>query len=133
MAEAEPYLDVATHLRDELRRAWLRVEYQIRLGWTKAPATQAVGSAEVVTPTDIGRLFATARGEATTGDEGGAAAALEQYLAVHRATEARIAATLRVGVRSPLIDLLRVFELTPRQWATLMYALLPEADPNLVQ
>ncbi len=31
----EPYTDVASHLRDELRRAWLRVEYQVRLAWTK--------------------------------------------------------------------------------------------------
>src|SRR4051812_4962561 len=107
MAEAEPYLDVATHLRDELRRAWLRVEYQIRLGWTKAPAQPSLGAGDVVTPGDMGRLFATARGEVTAGDEGGAAAVLEQYLAVHRETEARIAATLRANVSSSLIDLLR--------------------------
>ena len=131
MADAEPYLDVATHLRDELRRAWLRVEYQIRLGWTKAPAPQAVGE-EAVTPSDIGRLFAIAHGEVAGGDEAGAKVVLERYLAAHRETEARIAATVRARVRSPLVDLLRVFELTQRQWATLMYALLPEADPNLV-
>lgn len=128
---AEPYLDVASHLRDELRRAWLRVEYQIRLGWTKAPATQTVGE-DVVTPSDIGRLFAVARGESVTGDEAGAAVVLEQYLAAHREVEGRIAATITAGQRSPLVDLLRLFGLTPRQWATLMYALLPEADPNLV-
>ena len=134
MAEAEPYVDVATHLRDELRRAWLRVEYQIRLGWTKTPVTPAIGGADdVVTPTDMGRLFATARGEVPTGDEAGAAAVLERYLAAHRETEARIAATLDANGRSPLVDLYRVFDLTPRQWATLMYALLTEADPNLVQ
>jgi hypothetical protein len=32
---AEPYTDVATHVRDELRRVWLRFEYQIRTGWRK--------------------------------------------------------------------------------------------------
>lgn len=128
---AEPYLDVASHLRDELRRAWLRVEYQIRLGWTKAPATHAIGD-DTVTPSDIGKLFALARGENVTGDEAGAAAVLEQYLAAHREVEARIAATLATRQRAPLVELLRLFELTPRQWATLMYALLPEADPNLV-
>ena len=36
---AEPYTDVATHLRDELRRAWLRIEYQVRLAWTKSRQT----------------------------------------------------------------------------------------------
>ena len=35
---AEPYTDVATHVRDELRRVWLRLEYQIRLGWRKETA-----------------------------------------------------------------------------------------------
>jgi hypothetical protein len=134
MAEAEPYLDVASHLRDELRRAWLRVEYQIRLGWTKAPAATDLGTAsDVVTPTDMGRLFAAARGEVASGDEAGANAVLERYLVAHRETDARVAATLNNRVRSPLVDLYRVFDLTPRQWATLMYALLTEADPNLVQ
>ncbi len=133
MAEAEPYIDVATHLRDELRRAWLRVEYQIRLGWTRTPATQPLPSDDVVAPSDMGRLFAAARGEITSGDEAGASIVLERYLAAHRETEARIQATIRAGLRSPLVDMIRVFDLTPRQWATLMYALLPEADPNLVQ
>ena len=32
----EPYPDVASHLRDELRRAWLRIEYQVRLAWSKS-------------------------------------------------------------------------------------------------
>ena len=31
------------------------------------------------------------------------------------------------------MDLIRTFELTPRQWAAVMFALLPEVDPNLVQ
>ncbi len=133
MAEAEPYIDVASHLRDELRRAWLRVEYQIRLAWAKAPPTSPVASDDVVAPSDMGRLFAAARGELTSGDEAGAAIVLERYLAVHRGVEQRIQATLAAGVRSSLVDVIRMFELTQRQWATLMYALLPEADPNLVQ
>jgi hypothetical protein len=32
----EPYTDVASHVRDELRRAWLRLEYEIRIGWRRA-------------------------------------------------------------------------------------------------
>jgi len=55
---AEPYTDVATHVRDELRRVWLRLEYQIRLGWRKETA---VTGEEVVGPEDMGRLFSLAR------------------------------------------------------------------------
>ncbi len=133
MAEAEPYIDVASHLRDELRRAWLRVEYQIRLGWSRGPQAPQLPSDDVVAPSDIGRLFAAARGEVSGGDDAGAAIVLERYLDAHRETEARIAATLRARTRSQLVEVMRLFELTPRQWATLMYAVLPEADPNLVQ
>ncbi len=133
MAEAEPYIDVASHLRDELRRVWLRVEYQIRLGWARGAQTPGIPSDDVVAPSDIGRLFAAARGEAPAGDDAGASIVLESYLLVHRETEARIAATLRSRKRSQLVEVMRLFDLTPRQWATLMYAVLPEADPNLVQ
>jgi len=128
---AAPYADVASHLRDELERAWLRVEYQVRLAWTKG----RVAAGDVIGATDIGRLFAAARGDAATatGDDAGAATVLEQWLARHRSCEARIRATVDAGIRSPLVDLIRVFGLTPRQWSTLMFALLPETDPSLVQ
>jgi len=130
VSEPPPYLDVATHLRDELERAWLRVEYQVRLAWTKG----RVGvTDDVIGATDIGRLFAQARGNPQSGDDAGAAVVLEQWLAKHREVEARIRATVEAGRRSPLVDLIRVFALTPRQWSTLMFALLPETDPNLVQ
>jgi len=129
---AEPYRDSATHLRDELRRAWLRVEYEIRLGWTRgAVATPAPAGPDIFSPTDMGKLFAAARGERPT-DDAGAQVVLAQWLEHHRAVEARLAASLAAGVRSPLIDLMRVFGLTPRQWSTLMFAMLPDADPNLV-
>jgi DNA replication protein DnaC len=131
---AEPYRDAAAHLRDELRRAWLRVEYEIRLGWSRGQgtATAAPSPTDVVSPTDIGRLFAAARGE-RAGDEAGASLVLAQFLELHRSVEARLAASVAAGIRSPLVDLMRVFDLTPRQWSTLMFALLPDADPNLVQ
>ncbi len=131
---AEPYRDAASHLRDELRRAWLRVEYEIRLGWSRgqAAAADAGAGTDVVSPTDVGRLFAAARGERNT-EEAGAKAVLAQWLELHRTVEARLLASLRAGVRTPLVDLMRVFDLTPRQWSSLMFALLPDADPNLVQ
>ncbi len=131
---AEPYRDTASHLRDELRRAWLRVEYEIRLGWARGQInpTGAAATGDAVTPADIGRLFAAARGERPA-DDAGAQAVLSQWLELHRAVEARIAASVAVRARSPLINLMRVFELTPRQWSALMFALLPDADPSLVQ
>lgn len=125
----EPYTDVAAHVRDELRRAWLRVEYQIRLGWTRAPRAS---DDTTVGPDDMGALFAAARGEAPATEESGAPKVLEQWLEVHKKVEARIRATVDAGGGSPLVDLIRTFELTPRQWASLMFALLPEVDPNLV-
>ena len=126
----EPYLDVASHLRDELERAWLRVEYQVRNAWTKG----RVGiSDDVIGTSDIGRLFAQARGNQVVGDDAGASTVLEQWLAKHKEVEARIRATVEAGKRSALVSLISVFGLTPRQWSTLMFALLPETDPNLVQ
>ena len=99
---AEPYRDPTQHLRDELRRAWLRVEYQIRLGWTREQVAPAGG--EQVTPTDMGRLFAAARGD-VGGDDAGAQTVLEQWLALHREVEARVAASVEAGVRSPMTEL----------------------------
>jgi hypothetical protein len=128
---AEPYTDVATHVRDELRRAWLRLEYQIRLGWRREVSAAKVGE-DVIGPEDMGALFAQARGASAAGDDTGAAQVLESWLAVHEATEARIRATIDARLRSPLVDIIRTFELTARQWSTLMFALLPEIDPNLV-
>ncbi len=127
---SEPYPDVATHLRDELERAWLRVEYQVRNAWTKG----RVGiTDDVIGTSDIGRLFAQARGNQVAGDDAGASTVLEQWLAKHKEVEARIRATVEAGKRSALVSLISVFGLTPRQWSTLMFALLPETDPNLVQ
>jgi SpoVK/Ycf46/Vps4 family AAA+-type ATPase len=126
---AEPYTDVSAHMRDELRRVWLRVEYQIRLGWRKESGL--VGE-DIIGPEDMGRLFAAARGATTAGDSG-AELVLEQWLAAHQATEARIRATIDAKIRSPLVDVIRTFGLTQRQWSALLFALMPEIDPNLVQ
>jgi hypothetical protein len=127
---AEPYTDVASHVRDELKRVWLRLEYQIRLGWRKESGLMGE---EVVGPEDMGQLFSQARGASPSGKETGADVVLEQWLAAHQQTEARIRATIEARVRSPLIDIIRTFKLTQRQWATLVFALMPEVDPNLVQ
>ena len=125
----EPYTDVAAHVRDELRRVWLRLEYQIRLGWRKESGL----AEDVVGPEDMGRLFSLARGGAQTEGDTGAQHVLEQWLAAHEQTEARIRATIEAKVSSPLVDVIRTFELSTRQWSALVFALMPEVDPNLVQ
>jgi SpoVK/Ycf46/Vps4 family AAA+-type ATPase len=125
---AEPYTDVIAHVRDELRRVWLRLEYQIRLGWRKESTV-----AEAVGPDDVGRLFAIARGAQFGGGDSGAEQVLEQWLAAHEQTEARIRATIEARTRSPLVDVIRTYNLSQRQWASLVFALMPEVDPNLVQ
>jgi hypothetical protein len=134
---AQPYADAASHLRDELRRVWLRVEYQIRRGWargTVARTEDAEGGPAVFRPDDIGRLFEAAQEDhARSGAaDSGAAEILNRWLELHRTIEDRIAASRDARTRVPLIQLVRTFELTPRQWATLMFALMPEVDPNLV-
>src|SRR5271167_2228778 len=131
MAIEAPYEDVAVHVRDELRRAWLRIESQIRIGWTKGQASR-LGADAPIGPEDIGQLFAAARGEPAAHDAG-SAAVLQQWLELHRLVEARIRSTIDAKVRSPLVDVIQTFELTQRQWSTLMFALLPEVDPDLVQ
>jgi SpoVK/Ycf46/Vps4 family AAA+-type ATPase len=128
----EPYADAASHLRDELRRVWLRVEYQIRRAWARGTAARADDAGpQVWRPADVGRLFEAARDDATrsSADDAGAAEIVERWLAAHRSIEARVAATAG-GV--PLIELARRFALTPRQWAALMFAVMPEIDPNLI-
>ncbi|HEX5063447.1 MAG TPA: ATP-binding protein, partial [Kofleriaceae bacterium] len=127
---AEPYTDVATHVRDELRRVWLRLEYQIRLGWRKE---SGLAGEDVIGPEDMGRLFSIARGAPQVTGDSGADQVLEQWLAAHETTEARIRATIEARTRSPLVDLIRTFNLTARQWSSLVFALMPEVDPNLVQ
>ena len=110
----------------------MRVEYQIRLSWKKG-GESIVGDGASIGPADMGRLFAAARGDvAADADDSGAELVLEQWLAQHNLTEARIRATIDGNVSSSLVDVIRTFDLTPRQWSTLMFALLPEIDPNLL-
>lgn len=133
---AEPYTDANAHLRDELRRVWLRVEYQIRRGWSRGTVARNDGedSPSVYRPEDIGRLFDAAQSDhlRAGGDDAGAQEILNRWLELHRSIEERLKASRDARVRIPLIQLQRTFELGPRQWATLMFALMPEIDPNLV-
>jgi hypothetical protein len=139
-APPAPYRDPADHVRDELRRVWLRVEYQIRLAWARRGAARPDDDASampVVGPETVGELFATAAAQwsgTTAGDDKDAELVLERWLAHHELVEARTAATL-AGDPARITPLLRaraLFGLTPRQWASLAFALAPEIDPDLV-
>ena len=139
-AKAEPYRDPADHLRDELRRVWLRVEYEIRLAWARrgvARPDDAVDAMPVVGPETVGELFAAAAAEwsgKVAGDTRDADIVLARWLAQHELVEARTAATLAGPPQQvpPLLRVRAIFELTPRQWASLAFALAPEVDPDLV-
>ena len=140
MTAIEPYRIPAEHLREELRRVWLRVEYEIRLAWSRRGVARPEDATEVmpvVGPETVGELFAAAAAEwsgVATGDNRDADLALERWLAHHEQVEARTAATLASapGQAPPLLRLRALFALTPRQWASLMFALAPEVDPDLV-
>ena len=137
---ATPYRDSADHIRDELRRVWLRVEYQIRLMWSRRGAARPDDEAAampVVGPETVGELFtaaAAAWSGTAAGDTRDADLILERWLTHHKLVEERTAATL-AGPPAAIPPLLRVraaFDLTPRQWASLAFALAPEVDPDLV-
>jgi len=129
---AEPYPDASTHLRDELRRVWLRVEYEIRRGWNRGTIDRTAEDAPVWRPEDVGKLFDAAAEEWANTDDSGAQQILARYLEFSRQVDERVAATLDAARPIPLLALARAFELTRRQWATLTFALMPEVDPNLV-
>ncbi|HVV82037.1 MAG TPA: ATP-binding protein [Kofleriaceae bacterium] len=139
-AAPEPYRDPADHLRDELRRVWLRVEYEIRLMWARRGAARpedAVEAMPVVGPETVGDLFSAAAAEwsgTAKGDTRDAEKVLDKWLAHHRLVEARTAATFAgpAGSIPPLLRLRALFDLTDRQWASLAFALGPEVDPDLV-
>src|SRR5438094_512504 len=127
---ATPYEDAHSHLRDELWRVWLRVEYQIRSGWEAGalPRVSDDSAVGVSTPGTTARLGRAREG----GTDAGAARVLEAFLRHSERIEARVAASLGAGVDLPLIRVARRFELSPRQRAALTFALMPEVDPNLL-
>src|SRR5258706_8754806 len=130
---AEPYADVADHLRDELRRTWLRVELAIRAAWSRASGERTDDVDYKWTPELVGKLFKAAddsyHRRAPSADSG-AGTAYQKWLRFDREVDSRIQATIEEGRVLPLIHLASSFRLTATQWATMTFALLPELDPD---
>lgn len=132
-----PYADASEHLRDELQRVWMRVEYQIRLRWELGVLPSAVGDAgsRVFYPEHIANLFRNAAGLGP-GDgqkkESGAQVVLEQFIRHSAQIEMRVQRSLSRGIRLPLAELAQRFGLTRYQHASLLFSLMPEVDPDLL-
>lgn len=134
--KAPPYPSGHAHLNDELWRVWLRVEYQLRLRWERGFAGQSAPGPGSPAAEQAAALFRFAQDQhhqtlqAASGE--GSANVLATYLHLTQSIDARIAASEESGVHLPLVDLARRFQLTRYQVASLMFALMPELDPELL-
>ena len=148
------YGDNFEHLRDELTLVWLRVAKRMFVGWQTGmlPRNPSDGHGGVwgaqtllslvnealcrrlassVGPELVALVSARVVGEAV--EDAALAAAAERAILDKRATlEARWKATVAAGRSLPLVDLSRRFALTGYQYATLILALMPEFDPDLL-
>jgi len=139
MAEFGPYETPRALLRDTLWRCWLAVEYQIRQRWAMGamPQTSDDGATAIWAPENVAGVFRSAlseyRGEPpATGQDGGALVVGEACHHHGMLMEARIAATLRAGIRLPYLDLCVRFGLSQAQRLALSFAVMPEIDPKLL-
>src|SRR4051812_31088900 len=139
MSEFGPYQTPQALLRDQLWRCWLRVEYQIRQRWAMGalPRTADDGATATWAPENVAGVFRSAlseyRGEPMLeGNDAGASVVGDAYVHHSLLMDARIAATLRAGIRLPYLDMCVRFKLTYAQRLTLSFALMPEVDPKLL-
>lgn len=124
------YRDAEAHLRDELFRVWLRLEYEVR----RRARVDDRGRGRF-DPTDLDLVFRAAHCEyrgierpARAGEQ----ALLDAFLAHSSVVEARIHASAAAGVELPLLQIVRTFSLTRLQRVALTFALMPEVDPDLL-
>ncbi len=139
MSEFGPYETPQALLRDLLWRCWLRVEFQIRHRWAMGalPRTEDDGATPSWAPENIAGVFRSAlseyRGEPMpSGNDAGATVVGNAYRHHSLLVDARIAATVRAGIRLPFLDLCVRFGLSYAQRLTLSFALMPEVDPKLL-
>ncbi len=141
-AEPPPiYEDARAHLRDELWRVWLRVEYQIRRFWELGtlPSVDRNPGAGASESEHLVGVFRAVHAEylegahAADGAESRARPLYDNFVRQSQLVEARVAATLAAGVPLPLLHIARSFDLTRHQREILTFALMPEVDPNLLR
>lgn len=136
--QVAPYTSTEEHLRDEIWRVWLRMEYEIRRRWEweSLPRLKSDTGLGLWKPRDVAGLFRAAHVEYSGVDskrhDYGADVLLDAYLRHSALLESRVEKTLQAGNRLPLIDIVRSFRLDARQRASLTAALVPEIDPNLL-
>src|SRR2546425_398536 len=67
MIDAPAYGSPTEHLRDELWRCWLRVEYQVRRSWELGtlPRVSDEASSGIWAPSDMAGIFRAAQAEFT--------------------------------------------------------------------
>jgi hypothetical protein len=137
LAAVQPYHSPEHHLRDELWRVWLRVEYETRRRWElqALPPAQREGSLGAWKPREITGLFRQAHTEYTGAEsraaDHGSRELFAAFLRHSTLLEARIEKTLAADGELPLLDLVRTFRLDARQRATLTLALAAELDVGL--
>ena len=132
------YVHGSEHLRDELRRCWLRVEYQIRRAWELGtlPRVSDDAASGIWAPNDMTGIFRAAQcefvGSAQAVEDAGAQEVLDAFTEHTRLMDGRLAASIAADVRLPLLVVTQCFHLSPRQQATLAFAVMAELDPNLL-
>src|SRR4051794_31565975 len=95
--QAPPYPDPPAHLRDELYRVWLRVEYEIRSAWERGtlPRVSDDVGLGLWAPDNVAGLFRGARAAYLLQapgqqDDAGAGVALDAFLRHSARCEARV-------------------------------------------
>src|SRR5690606_30103700 len=98
--ELTPYAGAEEHLRDEIWRVWLRVEYEIRRRWEweALPQVASEGGLGVWQPRDIAGMFRAAHveysGVERKRQDHGASTLLDAYLRHSAALETRVEMSL---------------------------------------
>ncbi len=146
----EPYPDVRSHLRDELWRVWLRVQYQIQSQWELGALPRVADDAGIGiwAADDVAGIFRSALSdysgrppalpaqaqviEGQAQGESGAQGLLTAFLRHTERVDQRVAATLAAGLQLPLCEIWRRFSMTRTQQAALTFALMAELDPKLL-
>ena len=136
--QVAPYASPEQHLRDEVWRVWLRLEYEIRRRWEweALPRVKSDTGLGLWKPRDLAGVFRAAHvdysGVQKKQQDYGSEVLLDAYLRHSAAIDARVTRTMAEGHELPLMRVVQRFGLSARQRACLTAAVVPEIDPNLL-